>query len=55
MLIYQDVKINSFLLRRDPNEKSSLEKFSDTTTEKTKGQQIAVDLRRTIQHFIPGL
>ncbi len=37
------------------NERSSLAQFSDTTTAKTKGQQIALDLRRTIHHFFPDL
>ena len=36
-------------------ERSSLAKASDTTRAKTKGQQIALDLRRTIHHFYPDL
>jgi hypothetical protein len=37
------------------NERSRLAELSDTLTAKTPGQQIAVDLRRTIRHFVPDL
>jgi len=40
---------------RQQYERSSLAELSDTTTAKTPGQQIAVDLRRTIDHFVPDL
>jgi len=36
-------------------ERSELAKLSDTSHAKTKGQQIALDLRRTIDHFFPDL
>jgi len=36
-------------------ERSTLAEHSDTTKAKTAGQQIALDLRRTIQHFFPDL
>ena len=40
---------------RNYYERSSLAEASDTTKAKTKGQQIALDLRRTIHHFFPDL